>query len=56
MAVKDQDYRQRGIRMKDELWNELTALAGANNRSGSKEAVVAIKNHLRKAKKQGLMP
>ena len=54
MAVKDpQNYKLRGIRMHNELWDIITELAEVNGRSASKEVVVALKDHIARAKKRG---
>ncbi len=54
MPVKDpQNYKQRGVRTSNELWEALSELAAIKGRSASREAVVAIKAHVHRAKKRG---
>lgn len=54
MAVKDpENYKLRGVRMDNKLWEEVCALALVNGRSASREVVVALKDHLARAKKRG---
>ena len=54
MSVKDpENYKLRGVRMTNELWEEICSLALVNGRSASKEVVAAVQYRLKRAKARG---
>jgi hypothetical protein len=41
--------KMRGIRMPNELWEATLALATDNQRSGTKEIIIALQEHLKRS-------